>query len=196
MQALNKLRTFIDQYASSSLTDDEFALIAHAFTYKKLRRRQFLLQAGEIGKYYAFVAKGALRQYCIDERGTERVSQFALENWWTGDRESFTQLIPSPFNIDALEECELLLITNAQLQELMHAVPAITQMLLELDQRHFIAAQKRLHASIRLSAEERYVEFVNQHPDFIHRFPLHMIASYLGISTETLSRVRYKLLRQ
>jgi CRP-like cAMP-binding protein len=105
-------------------------------------------------------------------------------------------LIPSRYNIDALEDCQLLLITYAHLQELFQTVPAIAVMTREMDQRNFIATQKRLYASIGHSAEERYAELLKEHPDYLQRFPQHMIASYLGISPETLSRVRHKVLHK
>lgn len=191
---MEALRTYINKYSSSSISDSDFATVSAAFTPKKLRRRQYLLQAGEVCKYFAFVLKGALRQYSVDEKGAEHILNLAVENWWVGDRESFVMLTPSRFNIDALEDCELLLITNAQLQELFRTIPAIALMVRELDQRNFIATQKRLFASIGYNAEERYQEILEQHPDYFQRFPQHMIASYLGISPETLSRVRHKVL--
>jgi CRP-like cAMP-binding protein len=193
---MQALRTYIDRYISGTLSDADFAVVMGAFTPKKLRRRQYLLQAGEVCKYTGFVLKGALRQYSVDEKGQEHIMHFAVENWWVGDRESFVMLTPSRYNIDALEDCELLLTTNAQLQELIRTVPAIAVMVREMDQRNFIATQKRLYASIGHSAEERYEELVAQHPDYLQRFPQHMIASYLGISPETLSRVRHKSLHK
>jgi CRP-like cAMP-binding protein len=105
-------------------------------------------------------------------------------------------LIPSRYNIDALEDCQLLLITYAHLQELLLKVPAITVMVRERDQRNAIATQKRLYTSIGYSAEERCEELLKEHPDYLQRFPQHVIASYLGISPETLSRVRHKVLHK
>ncbi len=193
---MQALRTYIDQYTSGTLSDADFAVISSAFTPRKLRRRQYLLQAGEVCRHFAFVVEGALRQYSVDEKGTEHILHFGVENWWVGDRESFVMLTPSKYHIDALEDCQLLLITNAGLQELLHAVPAFAVMVREMDQRNFIATQKRLYASIGHSAEERYEQFTKQHPDYLQRFPQHMIASYLGISPETLSRVRHKVLHR
>ncbi len=193
---MEALRTYINTYSSSTLSDADFAIVSGAFTPRKLRRRQYLLQAGEVCKYFAFVLKGALRQYSVDEKGLEHILHFAVEDWWIGDRESFVMLTPSKYNIDALEDCKLLLITNAQLQVLIRTVPAIAHMIRELDQRNFIATQKRLYASIGYSAEERYEDLIKQHPHYLQRFPQHMIASYLGISPETLSRVRHKVLHK
>ena len=100
---MQTLRSYIDTYASAPISDAEFAIVSAAFTPKKLRRRQYLLQAGEVCKYYAFVLQGAMRQYTVDNNGTEHIVHFAVENWWIGDRESFLMLTPSRYNIDALE---------------------------------------------------------------------------------------------
>jgi CRP-like cAMP-binding protein len=193
---MQALRTYIDRYTAGTISDADFAVVSAAFTRRKLRRRQYLLQAGEVCKYFAFVLEGALRQYSVDEKGSEHTLHFAVENWWVGDRESFVMLTPSRYHIEALEDCRLLLITYAGLQELLLAVPAFAVMVREMDQRNSIANQKRLNASLGHSAEERYEEFTKQHPGYLQRFPQHMIASYLGISPETLSRVRHKVLHK
>ncbi len=125
---MQALRTYIDRYSSSTLSDADFDVVMGAFTPKKLRRRQYLLQAGEVCKYFAFVLRGALRQYSVDEKGLEHIMHFAVENWWVGDRESFVMLTPSRYHIDALEDCDLLLVTNAGLQDLIRTVPAIAVM--------------------------------------------------------------------
>ncbi|MCF6406928.1 Crp/Fnr family transcriptional regulator [Chitinophaga filiformis] len=161
-----------------------------AFTFKRLRRKQYLLQEGDVCKFYGFILKGAMRQYSVDARGTEYVINLGLEESWVGDRESFFMLTPSRYNIDAWEDTELLLITNEAFQRLLDTVPAVVTMVRIIDQRYHIAAQRRLHSSIAYTARERYEELVNTEPALIQRFPQQMIASYLGISPETLSRIR------
>jgi CRP-like cAMP-binding protein len=193
---MQALRAYIEQFTPGLLSDADFAEMSAAFTSKKLRRKQFLLQEGDVGKYFAFVLKGCLRQYSINDKGCEHITQFAAENCWVGDRESWMLLTPSRYNIEALEDCELLLITYAHLQKLIKAVPTIAALMWELDQQHFIAAQRRLHSFISGTAEERYAALVEQHPDYIKRFSQHMIASYLGISPETLCRRRTTYLRR
>lgn len=184
------LRFFINDYASTTLDDATFDVVKAAFVQKKLRRKQYLLQEGEVCKYIGFILKGAMRQYSVDEKGGEHIVELAQENWWVGDRESYYMLTPSRYNIDALEACELLLITNADLQNLIDTVPAMGKMLRILDQRNAIATQHRLHATLSYTAEERYNDFLQKYPTALQRFPLHMIASYLGVSAETLSRIR------
>lgn len=190
------LRTYINQYSGAELTDEEFAHVLDACTPRKYRRKQYLLQVGEVCKYVAFVISGAFRQYTIDDKGVEHILHLGIENWWVADRESALMLTPSRYNIDAVEDSEVLLFTFEKMQDLIATVPAMPKVMARLDQRNVIANQKRLHASISLTAEERYLELLNNNPVFLQRFPQNMIASYLGITPETLSRIRKKALQK
>jgi len=184
------LYNYIENYSSLTLTNDEKKLIHDAFKHKRLRKRQYYLQEGDINKHIGFVIKGALRMYSVDSKGHEYILRFSLENWWVGDYESYMMLTPTRFNIEAVEDSELLMITNAQMQELQAKIPAVAEMVKELDKRASIATQNRVHAAISLTAEERYQNLQETYPGFLQRFPQNMIASYLGISPETLSRIR------
>ncbi|WP_026464367.1 Crp/Fnr family transcriptional regulator [Adhaeribacter aquaticus] len=184
------LFNYIFRYTGLQLSETEMELVTSAFTFKKLRKKQYLLQEGEICKYFAFIVQGAMRQYSVDEKGVEHILQLAIENWWIGDRESYLMLTPTPYNIDAWEDSELLLITRADLLNLFDQVPAISQMTRQMDDKNSFATQRRLKATISYSAEKRYQDFLTTHPDFLQRFPQHQIASYLGITKETLSRIR------
>ncbi|ALI98685.1 Crp/Fnr family transcriptional regulator [Rufibacter tibetensis] len=186
----SSLFTYITQYTKTTLTEEEQKLIQGAFHPKKLRKKQYLLQEGNICRYLGFVVRGAMRQYSIDDKGAEHIVQLAVENWWVGDRESYLMLTPSLYNIDAWEDIEVLLIEKADLLNLYQQVPALTQMARQMDDRHSMATQRRINAAISFSAEKRYAEFVDCHPEFLQRFPQHLIASYLGITKETLSRIR------
>ncbi len=184
------LYNYINHYTGATLTNQEQELIKNAFTPKKLRRKQYFLQEGDVCRYLAFVVKGATRQYSVDEKGAAHILQLATENWWIGDRESYLMLTPSIYNIDAWEDSELLLIAKADMHQLYQQVPAIILMARQMDERHSVAIQRRLNAAISFSAEKRYNDFAATHPDFLQRFPQHLIASYLGITKETLSRIR------
>ena len=188
------LRKYVSDYAGAPVSDHEFELIKEAFAPKKIRKKQYFLQAGDVCKYIGFIVKGAMRQYSVDDKGMEHIIFFAIENWWVSDRESFTMLTPSRFNIDAVEDCELLISTSEKMQHLVANVPSFTKMLSLLDQRHSFATQKRIHASISMTAEDRFLDLLQNKPAFLQRFPQNMIASYLGISPETLSRIRKKAL--
>ncbi len=186
---------YILSYANSPLTSEEEELIKSAFLPKKLRKKQYFLQEGQVSKYQGFIIKGAMRTYSIDDKGVEHIVNLSIENWWVGDRESFIMLTPSVYNIDAWEDTEMLVTTRADLNMLDH-IPAMAQMTRRLDERHAFANQRRLNASISLPAEKRYAEFVKAYPEFIQRFPQHIIASYLGITKETLSRIRKQALKK
>jgi CRP-like cAMP-binding protein len=184
------LFAYIESKSSSKLNDEERQLVQQAFKAKHLRKRQYLLQEGDVCKYMAFVTKGAGRMYSVNESGQEIIIRFAIESWWLGDYESYNVHAPSLYNIDMIEDADLLLISYEQLQQLLKTVPAIDLMIREIDRKGAIATQKRIHSAISLGAEERYNQLVKTYPELLLRFPQGMIASYLGISPETLSRIR------
>jgi CRP-like cAMP-binding protein len=181
---------YINSFATTPLTSNEVELIKNTFVYKKIRKRQYLLQEGAVCKYAAFIVKGAMRQYSVDDKGLEHIVRLSIENWWAVDRESYVMLTPSPYNIDAWEDTDALLGTRADLLILSNNIPAFREMTRKLDERHAIASQKRLNAAISMTAEQSYFNLANTYPEFLQRFPQHIIASYLGITKETLSRIR------
>jgi CRP-like cAMP-binding protein len=182
---------YINSHLSTPLTDSQAELVRNSYVPKKIRKRQYLLREGQVCKYAAFIVKGAMRQYSVDDKGAEHIIRLCIENWWAIDRESFVMLTPSIYNIDAWEDTEVLLITRADSMSLLDHIPILTQWARKLDENHAFSAQRRLNASISLTAEKRYAELANYYPEFLQRFPQHIIASYLGITKETLSRIRH-----
>jgi len=184
------LLNYINQRSTLPLTSEEEALVVATFQPKKLRKKQYFLQEGNVCKYAGFIVKGAMRQYSVDDKGVEHIVQLYIEDWWATDRESAIMLTPSKYNIDAWEDTELLIVTRAEMLDLIEKIPAIAQMTRSMDERSYIASQRRLNSSISNTAENRYKEFADNYPQLIQRFPQHLIASYLGITKETLSRIR------
>lgn len=186
------------QYISNkvSLTEEEFDRIRAVSIFKKIRKRQYLLQEGDTWKYNAFVTKGCLRTYRVDAHGQEHIMGFSIENWWAGDRESLLAGSPAKCNIDALENSEVILITKENFDTICTAIPAFKEMVNTILEKSFIASQNRIHAAISYTAEEKYLNFVQTYPTIANRVPQHMIASYLGVSAETLSRVRNQAARK
>ncbi|HEY8969814.1 MAG TPA: Crp/Fnr family transcriptional regulator [Puia sp.] len=172
------------------LSEEEFEVCKALFTPRKVRKKQFLLQEGDVSKYQIFVNKGLLRSYTIDEKGGEHILQFALEGWWTADLYSFFTEEPSLFNIEALEDSELLLINRPSWETLLEKLPVLERYFRILIQNSLIATQRRLMESLSETAEKKYLKFMQLYPESIQRVPQHMIASYLGITRETLSRLR------
>lgn len=160
---------------------------------KKISRHDYLLREGEIAKHVTFVCKGCLRLYSIDAKGREHILQFAPENWWVGDVDSFSNNKPSLYYIDALEDSEILTMDAVSNQLLFDRVPQAAIFFQKLMQNRQAATQKRIIYSMSASAEERYTDFLKTYPSFSQRMPLHMIASYLGITPESLSRIRKQL---
>ena len=187
---------YIQSYSATPLTDKDVEIIKQVFVPKTYRKKQYFLQTGEVCKYSAYIVKGAMRQYSVDEKGVEHIVRLSIENWWAVDRESFIMLTPSIYNIDAWEDTDVLLVTKADFTTYLNSIPAISEMIRTMDERYSIASQKRLNAAISMPAEQRYAELENMYPEFLQRFPQHIIASYLGITKETLSRVRHNAVKK
>jgi len=172
------------------LTGHDYELIESVSLLKKLRKRQYLLQAGDVCRFNAFVCKGFLRNYYVDDNGQDHIMQFAPENHWTGDRESMDSGLPSKYNVDALEDSEILLLSKEDFEMIRKTIPAFNDFVNESLKKNAVVLQERIHVNISLSAEEKYRDFILKYPSISNRVPLHMIASYLGVSAETISRVR------
>lgn len=177
------------------LTDSEAAYFVSLLKHKIIRKRQFLLQSGEVARYETFVVKGLLRAYTIDKSGYEHVAMFAMEEWWVSDLYSFLTQTPGNQNIDALEDSEVLQIEKSDLEKLYLQVPKFDRFFRILLQNAFVANQQRIIASISQTAEEQYLAFIRKYPSLEQRVPQHQMASYLGITPETISRIRRGLLK-
>jgi CRP-like cAMP-binding protein len=174
----------------TSISDEEYHHFKALFLPRKLKKRQYFLQAGDEGPYQAFVVKGLLRSYTVDEKGSEHILQFASEGWWMADLSSYLTGEPSFLNMDALEDTDLLLLRRPQWEQAMKDIPALEHYFRIILQNHLVATQKRLLQSLAETAEEKFQRFLKLYPSCVQRVPKHMIASYLGISRETLSRLR------
>ncbi len=177
----------------ASLTEQELARFNNLLSYKKLRKKSFLLRAGEVCKEEAFVLKGCLKSYLINEQGQEVILTFAVENWWVSDLSSFQDQKPSQMFIESIEDSELLVLTTATKAALLDEIPKFEKVFRLMVQRHLASYQERLFGNIATPAPERYLQFLQKYPSISQRVPQHLIASYLGISPEFLSKIRSKL---
>ncbi|ACU63055.1 Crp/Fnr family transcriptional regulator [Chitinophaga pinensis] len=182
--------------AKGHFTREELQLMRSLAIVKRYRRRQLLLKEGEVCQYKMFITKGLLKTYCLKNDGTEHIMRFAPENTWTTDHESFSKQIPSKANIEALEPTEVLLWTQDSLDRIMKAVPAFRTYLDALISNTLNSTYERILMNISYTSEEKYQDFISTYPDIFRRVPLHMVASYLGVSRETLSRIRHAQLKQ
>ena len=188
------LRTYLAERASFS--DDEFETIRRAFVPRSLRAGAFLQRAGDVTQHAAFVARGCLRNYVIDDKGKEHIVQFAPETWWLADAVSLRERTPSPYFIDAIEDSELLLLDGPSHQRLVDGVPGYAASFRNGLQRHAAAKDQRIVSALSASAEARYLEFRRVYPSIAQRVPQLMLASYLGMTPETVSRIRRNLARR
>lgn len=186
---------YINSRVSRPLATNEINIIKNSFVPHKIKKREFFLHEGDINIYMGFLTKGSMRKYSTDTKGTEHIMSLYIEGWWVGDRESFAKLTPSSFNIEACEDTDLLVLTKKAAEEIF-SLSIMNELTRQLDQNYSFASQKRINAAISMTAEERYNMLIDSYPEFIQRFPQHMIASYLGITQETLSRIRSRAVKK
>jgi CRP-like cAMP-binding protein len=170
-------------------------LLAKA-TVRKFRRRQLLVREGEICQHKIFVSKGLLRIYRLRDDGAEIIMRFAAESSWIVDHESYYHQTPTKYNIEAIEESEVIMWSRENFESLLLVVPVMRELAEQLRVASLHASQDRILMNISATSEEKYQEFVNAFPDIFRRVPLHMVASYLGVSRETLSRIRHAQMNQ
>jgi CRP-like cAMP-binding protein len=175
------------------LTDEEFDRCVTFFVPKKVRKKQFILQEREVCKHIAFVTSGCLRSYTVDSNGEEHIIQFAIEDWWISDLQSFLSGKPTTYGIDALEDSELLLLEKEARDKMLESVPKLERYFRLLQEANYVAMHHRIEGSLSSSAEERYLDFIKTYPTLIQRVPQGQIASYLGITPQSLSRIRKEL---
>jgi CRP-like cAMP-binding protein len=163
---------------------------------KRIKKKQYFLQEGEVSKNSAFVISGCLRSYFVDNNGFEHILQFAIEDWWMGDMMSITTQKPSNLFIDALEDTEVLLLSRENQMKLFDMCPAFERYFRIITENGLASHQRRVLENLSLPAMERYKIFAKRYPAFIQRLPQTQIASYLGITPEFLSKIRHQMMYQ
>lgn len=163
------------------------------FKERRVKRRQFILQEGEVCKHSTFVVEGCFKMYFVDPNGKEHNLQFAIENWWIGDISSFHSGEPSKLNIEALENSVILQCKKEDQLKLFVDYPKFNRIFRVLAENAIVALQKRTIQYISSTAEERYLDFLERHPHLFNRISNVQIASYLGVTPEFLSAIRKKI---
>lgn len=177
------------------LNSEEKKLVTELFKSRLYRKRQYVLQEGDVCNQFNFIVRGCLRMYKIDEKGNTHIIQFAPENWWMIDIGSFHKRSASELSIDAIEDTMVLQITHEDLIKLYISAPKFDRIFRVLIENSFVTLQNRLLQNISSTAEERYLSFMETYSYLSNRLPQTQIASFLGITPEFLSRLRNRLVK-
>ena len=180
----------------TKLDQDEVDFFTSLLELRTIKRKEFLLQQGEVCKTEHFIIKGCTRTYTIDQNGYEHILMFGIEDWWTADLASFLTSSPSNYFIDALEDTQVLQITKPKLELLYARIPKFERFFRIIIQNAFIAQQTRINQNLSFSAEQRYADFKKRYPSLDERLPQKQIAAYLGITPVFLSMLRKKMVKK
>lgn len=188
----------IDQHISrcAPISARELETFHSRLKPKTIKKKTLLLRQGEVCKYEAYIVKGCIKKYYIDQNGDEVILQFAVEDWWISDIGSFSEQKPSNLFIEAIEDTELLVIDYEGKESLYKEIPHLERVFRIMLQRAYSVLESRFYATVSHSAEARYLEFIQKYPTIPQRVPQQQIASYLGITPESLSRIKANILKR
>ena len=179
-----------------SITDEQASEAVSCLKTKTIKKGEILLNAGDLKSESYFINSGLLRYFSIDEKGKEHIIQFAPENWMLSDRDTFVFNEPSVFYIEAIEDTEVVVVKKDFFSAIQNIVPEILQLNILMLHNSIRFMQKRINMLLSATAEERYLDFIKLYPNLTLRVPQWMIASYLGVTPESLSRVRKDLAKK
>jgi len=176
------------------LTTDEQEILLEHLTFRNYLKGQFVLQQGDVCKFETIVVKGCLKTFHINEEGDEHIIRFSLENWWAADLGSFINQTPANCNIQCLENSEVIQISYENIQKLYVLIPKLERFFRIRIEKGFAASESRIIRNLSLTATEKYLSFKERYPQIEQRVPQYMIASYLGMTKEFLSKLRSQLI--
>ena len=188
-----ELKKNLNKTIGYQIPEDQLDAFCSMFFPKKVERKTVLTDIGETCKYLNFINKGSAFMYYINEKGEKVVIQFGIESYWMTDLYSFLTGRPGLYTIETLEDCELLLFNKSHYETALDTIPFVDRYFRILTQNAYVAMQYRITKTNSESAEQRYQEFVQLFPQFVQRIPQYLIASYLGIKPQSLSRIRKNL---
>lgn len=175
------------------LSESEINEMLSIISYRKYRKGQYLVQQGDICKHSNFIVSGCARTYFVDDKGQEHTIMFAIEDWWTSDIGSLITQSPADYNVQCLEETEVIQFPYDVQEALYIKIPKLERLFRKMLERAFVASQKRIVRSFSLTAKEQYLYFKEQYPKIEQRIPQYLVASYLGITKEFLSKIKSQL---
>jgi CRP-like cAMP-binding protein len=177
-----------------SLTNEEIAYLESKITVRSFLKGQYIVQQGDVCKYTCFVLSGCTKTFYVDSDGQEHILMFSIEDWWTSDMGSFVTQTPADFNVQCIENTELVMFSYDIIEDLYREIPKLERFFRQIMEKGFAAAQKRIVRNFSLSAKEQYLYFREQYPKIEQRIPQYMVASYLGITKEFLSKIKSQLI--
>ena len=184
---LNYINNYID------LTEKEIAFLRSNTNYKKYLKGHYIVQQGAVCKHTNFIISGCTKNFYVDQQGQEHIVTFAIENWWSADLSSFITQTPSDFNVKCIEATEVIQFTYQNQDEIFQNIPKMETLFRKLLEKALVSSQKRIVNNFSLSAKDQYLYFKKQFSTIEQRVPQYMVASYLGISKEFLSKIKTEL---
>ena len=185
------LLDYISKYIT--LTAEEELVLISDIKYRNFLKGQYVVQQGDVCKYECFVISGCTKMFHVDDDGQEHIIMFSVENWWAADMGSFITQTPADYNVQCIENTELILFSYDIIEKLYTKIPKLERFFRQIIERAFVASQKRIVRSFSLTAKERYQYFRYQYPEIEQRIPQYMLASYLGITKEFMSKIKGQL---
>ena len=186
----DQIKAYFNRYVKFS--DAEIDEIYSKLTLKTFQKKDYILREGQICKSNYFITKGIVRSFYIDPKGNEKITQFAIDNWWVTNMESFIKETPSKQNLQAIEKTTVFYLSKETLEELYIENSKLERLFRIITENMLIANLRKNDVFLQMKSKDRYTDFVNKLPDFIQRVPQYMIASYLEITPEYLSELRKK----
>lgn len=177
------------------LTNEEETILLSKIVHRNYLKDQYIVQQGDVCNSICFIISGCTKTFYMDQEGQEHIVMFSVEDWWTSDLGSFISQTPSDYNVQCIENTQLIQFTYDALEELYAEIPKLERLFRKIVERAFVASQKRIIRNFSMSAKERYIIFKENHPNIEQRVPQYMIASYLGITKEFLSKIKRQLLQ-
>lgn len=187
---------FFESYirSHSSFSDNEIATIKSLAIPKRLKKKQYLLRQGDVCRFHTFVCSGCLRSYRIDDSGKEHIFNFSPANQWVSDRVSLVTGTPSEEFIDTVEDSTIIQLSACSFKTLLIGIPNFDTLNTKIITDDYSRSRDRIYMMISDQAEERYQQFIRLFPQLHQRLPIFMIASYLGVTRETLTRIRSNMI--
>ncbi len=194
MSPITPLLKYIANYVNLTKTEQDF--LESKLSVRKYLKGQYIVQQGDVCKYECFVLSGCTKTFYIDKDGQEHIVMFSIEDWWTSDMGSFITQTPADFNIQCLENTELVMFAYQDIEAIYQGIPKLERFFRQIIEKAFVASQKRIVRNFSLTAKEQYLFFREQYPKIEQRIPQYMIASYLGITKEFLSKIKSQLIQE